>query len=282
MTTRSIDALQRRNRKCLDTQDPAAALTTEALAEAAAVLDESIGAAAFADNAVNTEGLFEVACLHMVRELALAGHPDQQRESAAQTALWVLIAIAGPDRLPPHVHQSARAAIERGAATDPPTAATMALWCHATAVRAAWRREQAKTLGFADLLVRAFERAAEVGGPSVAEHSTRLITLAGCHELRMQFRPDGDPGIVADLHTAVDLVEQGLAAEPVKPDMRLRGLRLQAQTALMYGRLAGDVAWFNTAAAALRSAIDLADINDPGRSGDYELLQAILIELRRP
>jgi hypothetical protein len=213
--------------------------------------------------------------------LGLHRHPDQQRETAAHVALWVLTEVTTSGWLPPDARATVETAIRGGAATDPLTAATMATWCHATAVRAAWSREDHPSLPFADLLVRAFERPAEIGGPDVPEHSTRLITLAGCHELRMRHRPDGDPGLLVDLQAAVDLVERGLAAEPVKPDMRLRGLRLQGQTALMAGRLYVDATWFDTAALAFRAALELADASDPREADDRELLEAALAERPR-
>ncbi|MEV4706723.1 hypothetical protein [Actinoplanes sp. NPDC049316] len=242
------------------------------------MLDESISVAALTSGTVNGEGLFEVAKLHMIREMGLVGDLDQPRESAAQVALWVLIAVITPDYLPPHVDQTVQAAIQGGAAIDPPTAATMAMWCHATAVRAAWWRKQRKTIVLADVLVRAFERAAEVGGPDVAEHSTRLITLAGCRDMRMRYRPDDDPGIANDLQATLELVERGLAAEPVKPDIRLRGLRLKGRSALTYGRLHADFSSLDSAASALQAAVDLADISDPARSEDTELLHAAVAE----
>ncbi|WP_344387216.1 hypothetical protein [Asanoa iriomotensis] len=257
-------------------------MTTAALAEASVVLDESISAAALTSASVNGEGLFEVAKLHMIREMALAGDPDQPRESAAQVALWVLIAVTAPGWLPPHVQQTVQAATRSGAATDPPSAATMAMWCHATAVRSAWWREHDKTIALADLLVRAFERAAEIGGSDIPEHSTRLITLAGCYDVRMRHRQGDGLDIVSDLQATLELVERGLAAEPVKPDMRLRGLRLKGRAALTYARLHADVAWLDSAATALRAAVDLADLGDPARSEDADLLCAAMAERRHP
>jgi hypothetical protein len=131
-------ALRRRLDAYVAASDAQEALVTAALVEASEVLDVSVTTGPVVNSG---QALFDVALLHFIRAMGLEGHPDQRHEQAAQMALYVLIAAATPDWLPPHMQAAVQRAIDGGAATDLPTAVERAMWCHAAAVRAAFHRQ---------------------------------------------------------------------------------------------------------------------------------------------
>ncbi|OJF14181.1 hypothetical protein [Couchioplanes caeruleus] len=99
-------------------------------------------------------------------------------------------------------------AVAQGADVDPPTAVLCAVQGHASAVRAAWKRQPDPQL--ADTFVRAFARIIDKAGPDRPQVATRLLDCAAALDARFDSRgSDGDPG---DLREALRLTEQGLAA----------------------------------------------------------------------
>ena len=210
----------------MKTDDPLPALGIDALVLASAVLDVSVGGKPLAAGGFDGQGLHTVALLHMIRAEAMRAHPDQHREHGAYGALLVLISMVAPDWLAPQAVATVDTMIMNGASVDLPNATMMAMWNHATAVRAAWRGMAAPSISDTDLLVRAFQRAADVAGPDVAGHATRMVTLAGTYDARIRLRHPGDSALPADLHHGIDAVTTGLASNPTSHDTRLRGHRL--------------------------------------------------------
>jgi hypothetical protein len=233
MTTAETVSLRRLLDSCVANSDAEAAFEESALAEAEMVLDGSLNHALLSVEAVDAEGLFEVAKLHLVRSVGLHQHPDQEYETAAYVALYVLIAVADPGWLPPQVIETVDTAILAGVGADLPAAATAAAWCHAAAVRAQYRRTSEPSLDIADLVVSAFQRVADVADPGRPGRSDLLIALAGAYETRARHRPPGDPGVARDLSAALDRVDEGLANTSVPDDVRQRGHRLRTRLSSM-------------------------------------------------
>ena len=270
--------LRRRLDACVAASDTRSALATAALAEASEVLDGSVTAEPGVAEGAGS-ALFDVALLHVIRAMGLQGHPDQRHEQAAQMALYVLIAAAAPDWLPPHMQAAAQRAIDDGAPTDVPTAVANAMWGHADAVRAAFDREPEPQVDLADALVRAYQRVIEVAGPAAPGYPTRLLNLADAYEARHQARQPEDPATVADIQAAADLVEDGLAADPTDPGVLLRTHLMRGRVRLRRWRLLAEPADLDAAAESLRRAIDLSDPDSPRRAECLDQLR-IVQELR--
>lgn len=271
--------LRRRLDACVAASDIQSALTTAALAEASEVLDASItgepGAVERAGSA-----LFDVALLHLIRAMGRQGHPDQRHEQAAQMALYVLIAVAAPDWLPPHMRDAVQTAIDRGAPTDVSAAVVKAMWGHADAVRAAFDR--APQLDLADVLVRAYQRVIEVAGPTVPGYPTRLLNLADAFDARHQARQPEDPATVADVQAAADLVEDSIAADPKDPGVLLRTHLIRGRVRLHRWRLLAEPADLDAAAESYQRAVDLSGPDSPHRAECLDQLRTVQELRTRP
>jgi hypothetical protein len=264
--------LRRRLDACVEASDAREALLTAALAEASEVLDGSVTSGPVLSSG---RALFDVALLHVIRATGLEGHPDQRHEQAAQMAMYVLIAVATPDWLPPHMQAAVQRAIDGGAATDVPTAVERAMWCHAAAVRAAFHREARPQLHLADVLVRAYQRVVEVAGLTVPGYPTRLLNLADAYEARLGLRRPDDPDAGTDLRAAVELVDDCLATRPTDPDVLLRAHLMRGQLRLRRWQLHADPADLDTAAESLQHVLDLSGPDSPRRADYLDQLRVV-------
>jgi hypothetical protein len=120
-------------RGCVEAENAGPALQTAALAEASAVLDE-IAAAAAGDGVPPVGAINDVALLHRLRAMGLAGAAEERH---ACGAAQVLAYVVDPASVAPDVRAEVAAAVTQGASTDLPTALLRAFEGNASAVRAA-------------------------------------------------------------------------------------------------------------------------------------------------
>ena len=245
--------LHRRAQHSVDRQDPRGALENAALAEATDALGLVLERRSDAGELL-IGALSDVIAIHYLRAGGL--HSAEDTHAFVAVAGW--IHAVNPGDVPPQVRQEVVEAIRLGAETDEPTATLRALQGHASAVRAAWRRNPDRAL--ADTFVTAFARLLDYTSVQAPEYPTRLLDLAAAKSSRdeiTEWRTD-----TADLDDGIALTDQALAhphatTATIQRSHQLRGPMLIARLERNH-----DPADLERAQTSLQALVDLAPDQD--------------------
>ncbi|MDQ7907593.1 hypothetical protein RB614_24025 [Phytohabitans sp. ZYX-F-186] len=247
--------LRRRLDGCIAAQDARPALEHMALAEASAVLDDVLAdTAALGGSAARM--IADLSLLHRVRAMGLG---DPVEELHACVALQILAYVIDPAAVAPQTYEEIGRAIAAGADTDLPTARLRALQGHASAVRAAWRRE--RDSGLADTFVRAFERLVEVAGQEVPNWPTRLLDLAVAFDQR--YRLHEPHGALSDLEQGIRLADEAISAAAGDRDLLIRAHKIRAPMLMTRDELTPDSTDLVAAAVSFAALVDLTPHDHP-------------------